>query len=180
MKYKTFETERLFIRPSIEEDSVFMLELMNTPKWKKFIGDRNLKTPEDAADYIRKRMLPQLERLGFSNYTVIRKKDGKKIGICGLYDREGLDGIDIGYGLLPEFEGKGYAYEASLKLLDAAFTEFQIKFLSAITAKANTSSQKLLEKLGLKLIGTIILPNETEEILHYQIQKEAFVNQPAN
>lgn len=171
IKYRSFETDRLFIRPSDEDDSVFMLELMNTPKWKKFVADRNLKTPEDAADYIRKRMLPQLERLGFSNYTVIRKSDSAKIGICGLYDRDGVDGIDIGYGLLPEYEGQGYAFEASFKLMNAAFNDFGIKGLSAITAKENSSSQKLLEKLGLKLSGTIILPDENQELLFYQFQK---------
>lgn len=60
-------------------------------------------------------MRPQFERLGFGNYIMIRKSDGIKLGSCGLYDREGLDGIDIGYALMPQFERQGYAIEAASK-----------------------------------------------------------------
>jgi len=116
-------------------------------------------------------MLPQLENLGYSNYTLIRKIDKVKIGTCGLYDREGLEGIDIGFAFLPEYEKKGYAFEAADKIKDIAFNEFEITMISAITAKDNFSSQKLLEKLGLELTGTTKLPNENEELLVYKIEK---------
>lgn len=171
MNYKSFETERLIIRPTSEIDSEFIFELLNTPKWLKHIGDRNIKTIENAKDYIKEKMTPQLERLGYSNYTLIRKQDNQKIGTCGLYDREGLQGIDIGFAFLPEYEKKGFAFESSNRLKEAAFNDFGIKTISAITAKDNTASQKLLEKLGLKLIGTTKLPNEDEEILLYKIEK---------
>ncbi|HSO86523.1 MAG TPA: GNAT family N-acetyltransferase, partial [Draconibacterium sp.] len=64
-------------------------------------------TEEDAKQYIKNKIRPQLEKLGFANYTLIRKSDGLKIGSCGLYDREGVEGIDIGFALLPAFEGLG-------------------------------------------------------------------------
>ena len=170
MKYKSFETERLIIRPTSESDSEFIFELLNTPKWLKYIGDRDIKTVEDAKDYIKKKMTPQLERLGYSNYTLIRKQDNQKIGTCGLYDREGLDGIDIGFAFLPEYEKKGFAFESSNKLKEVAFSEFDIKIISAITTKDNVSSQKLLEKLGLKFIKTTKIPNDDEELLLYKIE----------
>jgi len=170
-KYKDFETERLLIKPTSEKDTEFIFELLNTPKWIKNIGDRNIKTDESAKNYILKRMLPQLENLGYSNYTLIRKIDKVKIGTCGLYDREGLEGIDIGFAFLPEYEKKGYAFEAADKIKDIAFNEFEITMISAITAKDNFSSQKLLEKLGLELTGTTKLPNENEELLVYKIEK---------
>ncbi|CAM1365747.1 Protein N-acetyltransferase, RimJ/RimL family [Tenacibaculum sediminilitoris] len=171
MEYKTFETERLIIRPTSENDSEFILKLLNTPKWIKYIGERNVKTEEGAKMYIREKMIPQLERLGYSNYTLIRKKDNQKIGTCGLYDREGLEGIDIGFAFLPEYEKKGFAFEASSKVMDIAFNEFEIKVISAITTKDNISSQRLLEKLGLKLTETTKLPNDDEELLVYKIEK---------
>ncbi len=171
MEYKTFETERLIIRPTLESDSKFIFKLLNTPKWVQYIGDRNIRNDEDAKVYIREKMIPQLERLGYSNYTLIRKTDNQKIGTCGLYDREGIEGIDIGYAFLPEYEKKGYAFEASNKLKEAAFKEFDIKIICAITRKDNISSQQLLEKLGLKLIGTITLPNDDEELFLYKIEK---------
>lgn len=172
MKYKSFETERLIIKPTSESDSEFIFELLNTPKWLKYIGDRNIKTVKNAKDYIKEKMIPQLERLGYSNYTLIRKQDNQKIGTCGLCDREGLDGIDIGFAFLPEYEKKGFAFESSNKLKEVAFSEFDIKTISAITTKDNTSSQKLLEKLGLKFIGTKKIPNDDKELLLYKIETQ--------
>ena len=170
-KYKDFETERLLIKPTSEKDAKFIFELLNTPKWIENIGDRNIKTVENAKDYILDKMKPQLERLGYSNYTLIRKIDNVKIGTCGLYDREGLEGIDIGFAFLPEYEKKGYAFEAADKIKNVALEEFGIKVISAITKKDNLSSQKLLEKLGLEVTGTTILPNDDEELLVYKIEK---------
>ena len=100
-KSNIFETERLFIRPTSLEDAPFIFELLNPPKWKKFIGDRNIHSIKDAEAYIENKMLPQLEKLGYTNNTVIRKFDRQKIGSCGLYNREGIEGVDIGFSLLP-------------------------------------------------------------------------------
>ena len=134
MNYKTFETERLFLRPALPlEDAAFVLELMNTPKWKQNIGNRNINSIEDATHYINTRMMPQLERLGYGNYVLLRKSDNAKIGSCGLYDRVGLEGIDIGFAFLPAYEKKGYAFEAARKILDAGTNIFNIKKISAIT-----------------------------------------------
>lgn len=102
--HKEFETERLFLRPTSDADAKFIFALMNNPTWIQHIGDRNITSFESAKDYILSRMLPQLGKLGYGNYTITRKTDNLKIGSCGLYDREGLDGIDIGFALLPEFE----------------------------------------------------------------------------
>ncbi len=115
-QYQTFETERLILKPTSEEDAEFIFELFNMPKWLQFIGDRNIKTLENARAYIKTKMLPQLNRLGYCNYTLIKKTDNTKIGTCGLYDREGLKGIDIGFALLPGYERKGYAFESANKI----------------------------------------------------------------
>jgi RimJ/RimL family protein N-acetyltransferase len=175
--YRVFETERLVLQPTSEEDADFIFELMNTPKWHQFIGDRNIDTIEDAKIYIQKKIRPQLERLGYSNYTLIRKIDNLKIGSCGLYDREGLEGIDIGFALLPAYESKGYAYEAASKLKRIAFEEFGIEAIRAITAKDNLASQRLLEKLGLVLSGTVLLPNDEEELLLFEIANDIYTKE---
>jgi len=169
--YKTFETERLILKPTTVEDAAFILELMNTPKWHKYIGDRNVNTLEDAEAYILEKMKPQLVRLGYGNYTLIRKSDQTKIGTVGLYDREGMDGIDIGFGFLPAYEKKGYAYEAANKIKNVAFNDFGLELIKAITNKENVASQKLLEKLGLTQKGNIQLPNDDEALFLYEIEK---------
>jgi len=170
-EFKVFETERLLLRPTSVTDAEFIMELMNTPKWLENIGDRNVKTIDSAKAYVLNKMMPQLQRLGYSNYTILRKSDDVKIGTCGLFDREGLEGIDIGFAFLPEFEKKGYAFEAANKLKDMAFNEFGIPELNAITAKTNGASQALLKKLGLKQSGILKLPNEDEEVLLYKLKK---------
>ena len=167
-KNMSFETERLKIRPTGIEDAALILELMNTPKWLEFIGDRNVKTMDESRAYIEEKMLPQLERLGYANYTVIKKSNGTKIGTCGLYDREGLEGIDIGFAFLPQFESQGYGFESALCIKNAAFEEFGIDSLRAITSKKNIASQKLLEKLGFTCTGVTTLPEENEELLLYK------------
>ena len=169
-QHKIFETERLILKPTSEEDAEFILELVNTPKWIRFVGDRGVKTVESAGEYIRIKMLPQLEKLGYSNYTLIRKVDNCKIGTCGLYDREDHEGVDIGFAFLPEYERKGYAFESANKLKDVAFNELGLTKINGITIKGNMSSQKLLEKLGMKLIGTTNIPNDNNELLLYKIE----------
>lgn len=170
-EYLAFETERLIIRPTTEIDAAFILELMNSPKWIQNIGDRKLNTIEDAAAYIKNKMLPQLEKLGYSNYTVVRKSDGAKLGTCGLYDREGLEGLDIGFAFLPQFERKGYAFESANSLMEAAKTDFEITLISGITTRENVGSQKLLEKLGLVFQKMIRIPNDDEDLMLFQWKK---------
>lgn len=178
MEPASFETERLLLRPTIEADAEFVYRLMNTPKWLQYIGDRNIRSVEDARNYINARMLPQLQRLGYSNYTVIRKWDVQKIGSCGLYDREGVEGIDIGFAFFPEFERLGYGFEAASRLKQAAFDDFGLDRLSAITNKDNTASRKLLEKLGLKRAGSITLPGSQEAIYLYLLERAETFGEP--
>jgi|SRR6218665_2343332 len=165
---KQFETERLVLRPMNTSDAAFLVKVMNAPKWLEFIGDRNVRTEEDGVNYINERVLTQYKRLGYSNFTVMLKDSGEKIGVCGLYDRPGLEGIDIGFAFLPEFEGKGYGFEAATVVKEAAFSEFGIKKLCAITSKQNLASQNLLVKIGIEPKGEIVLPGEEEAVLYYE------------
>ena len=166
-KSEVFETERLILKPTSKEDAGFILKLLNTPKWLQFIGDRNVKTLDAAKKYIQKKISPQFQKSGYGAYTLILKKDGTKIGNCGLYDREGLEGVDIGFAFLPEFEKQGYAFEAASKIKDLALNYFQVDGLKAITVKENIASQNLLKKLGFKSKGTIKFLGE--ELLLFEI-----------
>lgn len=167
-----FKTQRLCIRPTLEEDADLIYTLMNTPKYIEYVGNRNINSIEEAEKYIQLKMLPQLHKLGYSNYTLITSENGGKIGVCGLYNREGIEGIDIGFGLLPAYEGQGYAYEASGRIMKAAFEEFKIAAVKAITSKKNSASQKLLHKLGMEMIGTTKLQDEGEELLLYKAENK--------
>ncbi|MFC0345724.1 GNAT family N-acetyltransferase [Epilithonimonas hispanica] len=165
---KTFETERLIMKLADLDDADFFLELYNTPSFIQYIGDRNLRTKEDAENYILNRFLPQFQKLGFGNYVVILKEDNTKIGAVGIFEREGLDVLDIGFSFLEKYEGKGYAYESANRLKEVAAIDFGVKKLSAITTKDNFSSQKLIEKLGLKFQKIITIPNDDAELMYYE------------
>jgi len=166
---KTYETERLIIKIVDMNDADFLLKLVNTEKWIKNIGDRNIHNLEDAQKYVSEKNLPQIERLGFGNCVVILKSDHTKIGTVGLYDREGIEGVDIGFAFLEEYEGKGYAYESAKKLMDVGINEFGINKVSAITLPENFSSIKLIEKLGLKFKEVVKIPNDDEDLNLYEL-----------
>ncbi|WP_038263768.1 GNAT family N-acetyltransferase [Zhouia amylolytica] len=166
----SYQTERLWVRPTNLEDADFILELFNSPKWLTFIGDRQLQTREDAVRYIEDNMLSQLKRLGYGNYTVIRKSDQKKIGAIGLYDREDLDDIDLGFAFLSEFEGNGYAFESVKVLTELAINTFQLNRLIAITLPVNVGAQNLLTKLGFEFERMIHRNHPQKDWMLYRIK----------
>ena len=94
---------------------------------------------------------------------MIRKKDNLKIGTCGLYNRYGIEGFDLGFAVLPKYENMGYGFESAKKLINISFKEFSLDSLSAITTKDNISSIKLIEKLGFQFIKIIKLPYKEKE-----------------
>lgn len=167
---KNYQTERLQIKPISNSDAAFILELYNSPKFIRFIGDRNLKTMDEAANYIAEKFLPMLEEKGYGNYVIKEKDTQKTIGAVGIFEREGLSIPDIGFSFMEEFQGKGFAFEAASKVKEIAMQEFSIEKLCAITAKDNYSSQKLLNKLGLKVVGTVTLPGDDVELLYLETE----------
>lgn len=170
-QFKSFISKRLLIRPTFEQDAKLIFQLMNTPKFIKYIGDRKISSINDAKNYIKVKMLAQLYLMGYSSYTLINKSNGDKIGICGLYNRDGIDGIDIGFGILPHFERLGYAYESSSRLIKGAFEELELEEIKAIANQDNIPSQKLIKKLGFEFTGKTVLPNEDDELLLFEIKK---------
>lgn len=170
-KSDILETDRLWLKPAAKSDAAVIFALYNTPKFLQYVGDRNIRSVADAEHYIEEKFKPQHAKPGCGNYIAERKSDGKKIGIVGIYAREGLDVSDIGFGFLPEYEGNGYGYEAASGLLTKAFSEFGISKISAITVKENVVSQKLIEKLGLKFVKLVTLPGDDVELLYYEIEK---------
>ena len=167
---KVYETERLIIRPMSLEDADLIFELYNMPKFIKFIGDRNINSLADAENYIKAKFLPQFEKLGFGNYLIELKEGNIKIGGVGLFEREGLDIVDIGFSVLERFEGKGYMFEAAQKVKSIGMDDFGLNKISAITVKDNFSSQKLIERLDLKFQKYVTLPNEDEELMYYETE----------
>lgn len=144
------ETNRLIISKFTLDDAAFFLELVNSPNWLRFIGDRNTKTIEDAKKRITEGHLKSYKDYRFGFYKLLLKSENNKpIGTCGLIKRDTLEHVDIGFAMLPEYEGKGFGFESSVAIMDLAKNKFQLDKVVAITLETNTNSIKLLEKLGL-------------------------------
>ena len=153
------ETGRLILSELTVNAAPFFYKLVNDPSWIEFIGDRDVKTLADAENYLSTKIIPSYKINGFGFYLVSSKNKNESIGISGLIDREGLENIDVGYAFLPEFRGKGYAYEATKSVLSYAKNTLQIKPVIAITNVDNIKSCQLLERLGLKFDKIIQLPD---------------------
>lgn len=160
------ETERLIISKVTLKDAPFFLELMNTPHWLKYIGDRNIRSVKDAEEAIKNSHLKSYKDNGFGFYKVLLKAENNKtIGTAGLIKRDELDDVDIGFGFLPEYEGKGFGFEVSVEIMKLAKSEFKLKKVVAITNPDNHNSIKLLEKLGLVFEKRINPFEEGKELL---------------
>jgi RimJ/RimL family protein N-acetyltransferase len=159
-------TNRLTLSKITVQDAPFFVKLMNTPGFIKYIGDRNIRSVDDAASYLENDIIKSYQDNGFSYYKVELKEDlGNILGIVGLLKREQLECPDIGFAFLPQNEGKGYAFEATSELMRLAKDKFNIAKVSAITLELNKSSIKLLEKLGLTFEKRIKPFDNDEELL---------------
>jgi RimJ/RimL family protein N-acetyltransferase len=158
------ETQNLFIHRLTEDDAAFILQLLNSPGWLQQIGDRGVRTIDDARDYLLKGPMSSYEKNGFGLMCVSLKTDDIPIGICGLIKRDTLDDVDIGFALLPGYEGKGYAYEAAAAIMTLAAKLNMVRVV-AITLPTNIKSVKLLERLGLSFEKMIRLPGDEEELM---------------
>lgn len=159
------QTERLELREYTLKDAPFIYKLMNSEGWLKNIGDRSIKTLEDAEAYMQKNYLGSYEKHGFGAYLVTLKEDGTPIGSSGLYKRDNLDFPDVGFAFMPEFANQGYAYESAQAVMNYATEKLKLQTIVGITLPENSSSIKLLKKLGLAEIGTYKYENGEELLL---------------
>lgn len=163
MKLKTVETERLLLRPMTLADADFILKLLNEPSFIRNIGDRRVRTMDDACSYIQNGPLKSYEKNGFGLFTIVLKETGESIGMCGLIKRDTLEDVDIGYALLPGYWSRGYALEAASAIRDHARDVIGLKRLVAIVDPTNASSIRVLEKLGMQFEGMVRLsPDDIE------------------
>jgi len=114
------ETDRLRLRQLSIDDAEFILRLLNEPSFIQNIGDRGVRTIDDARGYIVKGPITSYETFEFGLWMVETKSPSAPIGICGLLKREVLDDVDIGYALLPEFWSQGYALESASAVISYA------------------------------------------------------------
>jgi [ribosomal protein S5]-alanine N-acetyltransferase len=152
----TLTTSRLALKQLELTDNPFIFELVNTPNWIKFIGDRNVHSHEDASNYIQKILdNPDVK------YKIVCLRDSTQpIGAITFIKRHYLDHHDIGFAFLPEYAKKGYAFEATKAVLEDIISDKTHTHILATTLKDNVNSIALLEKLGLTYEQDILVGND--------------------
>jgi RimJ/RimL family protein N-acetyltransferase len=172
------DTERLRLRWFSTEDAAFMLELLNQPAWIEHIGDRGVRTVEDARAYIEARLLSGYREHGLGFWAVERRDDGVLVGGCGLIQRPTY--VDVGYGFLPRFWGHGYAREAAAACLVCAERALGLNRVLAIIAPANAPSIAVARALGMRLQETRVLDGEEEPVHVFAWGRPADVAPPGD
>lgn len=158
------ETERLILRRMNFADAPFILALLNEPSFLRFIGDKKVRTVQDAEQYILNGPVSSYNRNGFGLCLVELKETHTPIGMCGLLKRDELPHADIGFAFMPDFWNKGFAYEAAAAVMNDARERLKLKRVLAITNQDNESSIKLLQKLGFKFERLIKMSTDSAEL----------------
>jgi len=167
---KVLATGRLILRWLSVKDAEFILRLLNEPSFVRFIGDKGVRSIDDARDYILSGPVDSYERFGFGLYLTELKENGVPIGICGLLKRESLKDADIGFAFLPQFWRKGYAFESASAVMTYGRKVVGLDRIVAITSPDNDASIKVLEKLGLRFERLIKLSEDEPEVKLFALE----------
>ena len=158
------ETERLILRHLSIDDAEFILELLNEPSFLRYIGDKGVRTIDDACQYILNGPMESYERHGFGLYLVELKEGGLPIGISGLVKRPALTDADVGFAFLPAYWSKGYAVESASAVMAYGREVLGLTRILAITSPDNEMSARLLGKIGLRFERMVRLSEDESEV----------------
>jgi ribosomal-protein-alanine N-acetyltransferase len=164
------ETHRLRLRRLSVDDAEFVLRLLNEPSFIQNIGDRGVRTIEDARAYVLKGPVASYEKFGFGLLLLEEKETGVAVGICGLLKRDVFEDVDIGYALLPEFWSRGYALESASAVIAYAREKLGSKRVLAVVSPDNQSSIRLLNKMGFRYEKMVRLAEDAPEIKLFAAQ----------
>lgn len=156
MFLQRIQTDRLHIEELSHADASFLIELVNTPGWLEFIGNRNVYTLFDAQNYIQN----ILDNENYRYWTVKLKDTNSSIGLISLIKREYLTNHDIGFAFLPQYCNLGYAFEATQAVIEKISMLPKFEILLATTLPNNIHSIKLLKRLHFSFIKKIEVNDE--------------------
>lgn len=147
-----FETQRLILRPLAKTDVDLIVQLNSDPAVMAYIGAPDT-SYENAKNYVEMRVDGYADKPGLGIFVAELKSDGQPIGWFCLKNLGDTEEIEIGYRLLKEHWGKGYATEGAEFLLQFGFEELKLKEIVGVTLPSNIPSKRVLEKIGLQYVG---------------------------
>ena len=157
-------TERLTLRRFTTDDAQFVLTLLNEPSFLRYIGDKKVRSLEDARQYIVNGPIASYDRNDFGLFVVELRESRAPIGICGLLRREELPAPDIGFAFVPAARGKGFAFEAATAVLQDARDRLRLQRIVASTSLDNEASIQLLQRLAFTFERVVRLAQDGEQL----------------
>lgn len=149
------------------------MRLLNEPSFIENIGDKGVRSLEDAVRYMREGPMAMYEQFGFGLWHTARKSDGAAVGMCGLLKRDHLPDVDIGYAYLPAHWGQGYALEAARATLEHGARKFGLKRIIGVVSDHNDASIRVLEKLGMRFERMYPMHEGEPEVRLYGLEMRA-------
>lgn len=149
LNFKTFpllETARLSLRQTDLGDANAMFAMRSSAEVMRYIPVPLVTTRAEAEDYINA-LAERMENKECINWSIALKETGEMIGTIGFYRMKLAHyRAEVGYMLLPDFQGKGYMPEALNCLIDFGFQTMGLHSIEAVIDSENRGSQKVLEK----------------------------------
>ena len=166
-------TERLTIRPLNMEDATIWEKFVMDPIATKYFPDEMKMHPSVAHNWIEK----QMERYQNNQYglmALVETATNELVGQCGLLTQQvnAKEEIEIGYHLLTQHCGKGYATEAAKKFKEIGFEKENLDTIVSLIHKNNTPSQKVAERNGMSRTTPTLHKGLPSYI--YRINKEQY------
>ena len=166
----TIRTDRLELRQFRVDDAEFILELLSEPEFRRFIGDKGVRSLDDACDYLQQGPIASYAEHGFGILCVNCAKSDDALGMCGLVWRPEFDDPDLGFAFLARHWSNGYAGEAARAVLEYARVELGLGRVIAMADDDNRASVRVLEKLGFDFETRVTMPGETSDVGRYAIE----------
>lgn len=161
------QTRRTTLRELTPEDAAFIHDLVNHPSFLINIGDKGVRTLDDARRFILDGPWRRGQPDGYGQFLVELKSDGRPIGVCGLLYREPLGVSDVGCAFLPEFWRRGYALETATAVMEYGRSVLGVDTIVGLTAGHNRASIALLGKLGMTFERTVKMTDDDPGTLLY-------------
>ncbi|HEX6866928.1 MAG TPA: GNAT family N-acetyltransferase [Caulobacteraceae bacterium] len=156
----TLETTRLILRPPVQDDIDGWARMMADEETARYIGGVQARP---AAWRGLASMAGSWALLGYGMFSVVEKETGQWIGRIGPWQPEGWPGTEVGWGLMREAWGKGYALEAATATINWVFDALGWTEVIHCIDPDNTSSQRVAQRLGSTNLGPGTLPAPFEQ-----------------
>lgn len=160
------------MRPFTPDDLEKLIELRSDDEVIKYLGGKALQNPDAIATRLQF-YIDCYKKYGFGMSAMIWKETGEMIGWSGIQPLDGTDEIEVGYGMIKEFWGKGIGLEAAQAWLEFGFNVKNLERIVAVAYPENVGSWRIMEKCGMKFEKRAL--HYGAECVFYGISKDEFL-----